>query len=208
MEDKLNKFIEQNKKIISQNKILIKQNNEIIDLIKKYPIAEGNAVEEDVDIFNSKMDVGEVLTVAPSINNELNIYKVSVSPSSQLTVKPHDIEECVERYLDDFDSNEFNVMLDNLIGNDSTVQFNISFLVALESLNRNTPIGSGVCILGNSDQEDITNLPEVLRIAMENGAEKIFLPLKSAISVVHAPQKLLNYLVFYKKVEDIFDKLF
>ena len=206
----LKRLIEQNEKLISQNEILVKQNNEIIALIKKeFSLEDETEIIDGEDfIFSCDLGVGEVLTVTSSLNNELDIYKINVSDSSQLNVNPGGIENSVKKYLKEFDDENFNVTVDNLTGYYSTTLFNVPFIIALESLDRNMPIHSGVCILDNSVQDNINNLSEILRISIENGADKIFLPLKSAMGVVHAPQQLLNHLVFYKKIDDIIDELF
>ena len=206
----LNMLIKQNEKIMSQNKILMEQNDEIIDLIKKAFSLEDETeiIDNEDSVFNCELGVGEVLTVASSANNELCIYKINVSHSNQLNVNPVSLENHVIKYLTDFDNMNFNVSVDNLTGYDSTVMFNVPFIIAIESLNRNIPIPSGVCILDSSVQDNINDLSEIRRISMESGADKIFLPLKSAMGVVHAPPQLLNQLVFYKKIEDIMDDLF
>lgn len=206
----LNRLIEQNEKLISQNKLLIEQNNEIIALIKKEFSSDDKSeiVEEEDFVFDCELGVGEVLTVASSLNNDLNIYKISVSCSNQFSVNPVGVESYVEKYLNGFDDKNFNITVDNLTGYDTTTLFNVPFIIAIESLNRNIPIQLGVCILDSSVQDNINNLSEILRISIENGANKIFLPLKSAMGVVHAPPQLLNQLVFYKKIDDIIGELF
>ena len=143
----LNMLIKQNEKIMSQNKILMEQNDEIIDLIKKAFSLEDETeiIDNEDSVFNCELGVGEVLTVASSANNELCIYKINVSHSNQLNVNPVSLENHVIKYLTDFDNMNFNVSVDNLTGYDSTVMFNVPFIIAIESLNRNIPIPSGVC---------------------------------------------------------------
>lgn len=227
MSDELDMLIKLNKNIVSQNNIIIRQNEDIINLLKKiadnsddkgngddYVVMGENDERAEIttDVFKKPLDAGEVLTVTYSVNEELCVYKLSAKKSSELKVVPAEIEDEVGNYLKDFGSTNYEITLDNLTGNGTTSQFSIPLLVALESLNQNIPIESSIAILGNENDNNsfdfIENLPEVLRISIENGAEKVYLPINSAISVAQAPPMILEYLVFYKSGSDAIEKLF
>lgn len=228
MDNNFDELIDLNKRMISQNNMLIKQNEEIINLLKnlvdgskedgagmEYVVmGENKNIEIDVDIsaFEDPLDVGEVITVANSIDGELCVYKLSAKKSDGLKVEPSAIEENVKDYLNEFDDINFEITLVNLIGNAPTTQFSTSLLVALESLNQNIPIKSGICILGNTNGnnsfEFIDDLSEILRISIENGVKTVYLPMNSAIGVVHAPPMIMDYLTFYKSTDDALNKIF
>ena len=96
------------------------------------------------------------------------------------------------------------ITIDNLTGDGITNQYNVPLIVANESLVQNTVIASGTVIL---DDEFFDNLSEMIKIAMENGAKKVHLSLKNAMSVINAPPVILEYLDFYRNYEQIFDKV-
>ena len=196
MEDKLDRLIELNERIVNQN-------DAIIDLLKKLTGKDEEIIEENEDelIFESKLNSGEVLFVANSPDNQIDIYKLTVKKSDELKVSPPEIIDEIEY---DFDDNNYEITLDNLTGNSLTNQFNVPLAISIESLEKDASIPSEVCIL---DDETFNNLPEMLKVAMTNGADKIHLAMKNAMVVAHAPPELLNHLEFYRNSNEIFEKL-
>ena len=211
-EEKLDRIIELNERIV-------KQNDEIIDLLKELNGSEDNVnskeeielpIEEDEipikdvgEFFATEiLCEGEVLFVANSQDNQIDIYKLCVRQSDELKVSPSQIENEIRNNFDDIN---YEIMLDNLTGSSLTSQFKVPLLAAIESLNNDEVIQSNVCIL---DDESFLNLPDILRIAIENGAEIVFLSMKNAVSVLQAPPMIMDYLTFYKSNDDLFEKLF
>lgn len=199
-DDKLDKLIELNQKIIDQNNKIITQNERILKFI--VPETDEDIVSQGSEfIFDSKLDCGEVLFLANSQDNQIDIYKLTVNVSDEFKVTPSELESDVP---DEFRDLNNEIIIDNLTGSGLTDQFKIPLIVAFELLNNNASIESNICIL---DDEIFNNLPDMLRVAMENGADKIHLPLKNANSVVYAPQQLLSHLEFYRNSDEIIGKL-
>ena len=210
-EDKLDKIIEINEKIVEQN-------DEIIALLKQLNGFEEESSskeetelpeEEETDIkdvnqyfANTELDEGEVLFVANSQDNQIDIYRLSVKESGELIVSPPQIENEIRN---NFDDTNFEITLNNLTGNGLTSQFKVPLIVAIESLNNNEVISSNACIL---DDESFINLPDILRVAIENGCGKVYLSMKNAMAVLQAPPMIMDYLNFYKNNDDLMEKLF
>jgi hypothetical protein len=213
IEDKLDKLIELNERIVNQN-------DEIINLIKGDDNGEKNVVEsslaeepedddEDVPAVNnvskffstSELSSGELLFVANSQDSQIDIYKISVKASDELKVVPQEMEEETRNILDD---GNYEITIENLTGNSLTSQFKMPLLIAVESFNENMSIPSNVAIL---DDESYVNIPDILRVAIENGAEKIYLSMKNAMSVLQAPPMIMDYLQFYKNKDDLLKHL-
>ena len=213
IEDKLDKLIELNERIVNQN-------DEIINLLKGDDNGEKNVVEsslaeepedddEDVPAVNnvskffstSELSSGELLFVANSQDSQIDIYKISVKASDELKVVPQEMEEETRNILDD---GNYEITIENLTGNSLTSQFKMPLLIAVESFNENMSIPSNVAIL---DDESYVNIPDILRVAIENGAEKIYLSMKNAMSVLQAPPLIMDYLQFYKNKDDLLKHL-
>ena len=213
IEDKLDKLIELNERIVNQN-------DEIINLLKGDDNGEKNVVEsslaeepedddEDVPAVNnvskffstSELSSGELLFVANSQDSQIDIYKISVKASDELKVVPQEMEEETRNILDD---GNYEITIENLTGNSLTSQFKMPLLIAVESFNENMSIPSNVAIL---DDESYVNIPDILRVAIENGAEKIYLSMKNAMSVLQAPPMIMDYLQFYKNKDDLLKQL-
>lgn len=167
-------------------------------------------IEEKVDIFENseenmfdlELTAGEVLFVSNSSDNEIDIYKLSVKSCDEFTVIPNEIQEEIESEIG-IVNNE--IVIDNLTGDGTTNQFKVPLLVAYESYNQDIPINSNIVIL---DDEIFDNLPDMLKVAIENGAKKVHLSLKNAMAILNAPPMITNYLEFYKNSQQIFEKLF
>ncbi len=211
-EEKLDKLIELNERIV-------KQNDEIIDLLKELngseedenpqeeielPEEEDETPVKDVGEFFAEEQLckGEVLFVANSQDNQIDIYKLCIKKSDGLKVSPSQIENEIRNNFDDLN---YEITLDNLTGSSMTTQFKVPLIAAIESLNNDEAIPSNACIL---DDESFLNLPDILRIAIENGAETVYLSMKNAVSVLQAPPMIMDYLTFYKSNDDLFEKLF
>ena len=210
-EEKLDKLIKLNERIVNQN-------DEIIKLLKQFASSEVEIPSSEVELFeeevetvakevneyfdNGDLNEGEVLLVANSQDNQVDVYKISVKKSDELRVFPSQIESEI---LDNFDDLNYEITLENLTGNSLTSQFKLPLLVAIESIDNNQSIRSNICIL---DDENFINLPDILRIAIENKAKIIYLSMKNSIAVLQAPPMIMDYLSFYKNSDDLLKKLF
>ena len=158
--------------------------------------------KNDTLYFDEALNPGEVMFVGNSPDDEVHIYRLSVKSSDELKVSPSEI---TEEITENFDDINYEITLENLTGEGITYQFKLPLLVAFESLDKDTAIDSCIAIL---DDEVFVNLPEMLKVAMEDGAEKIHLPMKNAVATLGAPQALMNHLEFYKNINQVLDKLF
>lgn len=152
-------------------------------------------------LFDSKLDVGEVFFIGNSDDGNIDIYKLSIKKSDEFKVYPKELEEDIRNNICDYNC---EITIDNLTGNGITNQYNIPLIVANESLVQNTIINSDTVIL---DDKSFDNLPDILKLALENGAKKVHLSLKNGMAVINAPPVILEYLEFYKNYEQIFDKI-
>ena len=207
-EEKLDKLIKLNERIVNQNDEIIKLLKQLTSSEVEIPSPKVELFEEEIETVtkevneyfaNGDLNEGEVLFVANSQNNQVDVYKISVKKSDELRVFPSQIENEI---LDNFDDLNYEINLENLTGNSLTSQFKLPLLVAIESIH---PIRSNICIL---DDENFINLPDILRIAIENKAEKIYLSMKNSIGVLQAPPMIMDYLSFYKNGDDLLKKLF
>lgn len=210
-EEKLDKLIKLNERIVNQNDEIIKLLKQLTSSEVEIPSPKVELFEEEIETVtkevneyfaNGDLNEGEVLFVANSQNNQVDVYKISVKKSDELRVFPSQIENEI---LDNFDDLNYEINLENLTGNSLTSQFKLPLLVAIESINNNHPIRLNICIL---DDENFINLPDILRIAIENKAEKIYLSMKNSIGVLQAPPMIMDYLSFYKNGDDLLKKLF
>lgn len=150
-EEKIDKLIELNEKIVSQN-------DEIINLLKQLnssdeeitadtlPEEKSEAITKEVNEYfnNGDLDEGEVLFVANSQDNQIDIYKLGVKKSDELIISPSQIEKEI---LNNFDDLNYEITLENLTGNGLTSQFKVPLLVAIESINNNQAIQSNILYL-------------------------------------------------------------
>ena len=199
-DDKLDKLIQLNQEIIDQNNRIISQNDKILNFLMPESDEE-IIIEEPELIFDSHLDCGEVLFVSNSSDGQIDIYKLTVKISDEFKVSPSQLEKDMGNEFTNLDN---EIIIDNLTGSGVTNQFKIPLLVAIGLLNNNVSIKSKVCIF---DDEIFNNLPDMLKVAMENGADKIHLPLKNVNSIVYAPQQLMSHLEFYKNGDEILEKL-
>lgn len=164
---------------------------------------KSDIIEDDEDyLLDFDLDAGEVLFVSNSSDGGIDIYKLSVKASDEFKVVPDEIQSEIESEIGSVNN---EIIIENLTGDGTTSQFKVPLLVAFESFNQDIPIDSNRVIL---DDETFDNLPEILRVAIENGAKKVHLSLKNAMATLGAPPMIVNYLEFYKNREQIFEKLF
>lgn len=97
--------------------------------------------------------------------------------------------------------------IDNLTGNSQAIMFTLEELIANESIKNNKSLDDGTVILSS---EHSKNLPETLKICVEQGAKKIYMHLSVSPQLVGAPQSLMELIKFdfYKNNEDLMEKLF
>ena len=98
-------------------------------------------------------------------------------------------------------------IVDNLTGDAEASDFELQELIANESIKNDVSLDDGTVIL-NSQQSQ--NLPETLKICVEQDAKKVFMPIFSSTQLVGAPNNLMTILKldFYKSEDQLLEKLF
>lgn len=181
--------------LIRINKNIENQNREIIRLLKIIA-GQSDFVDRSGYVF-------------PEIPDEVeNIYEDAESFESLLEV------ECDvgDVYFIDGDifklSVENNeVVIDNLMGDSQSTNFNVAEIVSRESIRRNQNLDDATVILTDSSRE---KLPQTLELCYNQGAEKVFIPWNQMMELIGAPdtlQRLLK-LNFYKSEDDLIKKIF
>ena len=99
------------------------------------------------------------------------------------------------------------ITIDNLTGDGESSEFALQELIANESIKNNLSLEDGTVILSRQQCE---NLPEIMRVCVEQGAQKVYMPLSSSAQLVAAPHNLINYvrMDFYKNDDHLIEKLF
>jgi predicted ATP-dependent Lon-type protease len=180
--------------LVRINRNIEKQNREIIRLLKiiageadfvdksGYVIPEFEEPEEiyaEMDSFTSLLDVTCDVGEAYFIDGD--IFKLTIQ------------------------NNE--VVIDNLMGDEETTNFNIAEIVSRESIERNQNIDDATVILTASSKG---KLPQTLEMCYNQDAKKVFIPWDQAMELLGAPdtlQKVLK-LNFYKSEDDLIEKMF
>ena len=195
--------------LIEIAKSIEKQNDEIIRLLKK--IADEKETEEPaqnrpiIDFGNlhlSKDETSEEKKETPAIENR---WRVGSLLDTTIDVGEVYFIEGGDIYKLSIENNETS--LDNLTGNGEPNEFNLQEIVANESINNNASLQDGTVILS---MEQSQNLPETLKICVEQGAQKVYMPLFASAQLVGAPQFIMDLvkLDFYKNNENLIEKLF
>ena len=195
--------------LIEIAKNIEKQNDEIIRLLKK--IADEKETEEPaqnrpiIDFGNlhlSKDETSEEKKETPAIENR---WRVGSLLDTTIDVGEVYFIEGGDIYKLSIENNETS--LDNLTGSGEPNEFNLQEIVANESINNNASLQDGTVILS---MEQSQNLPETLKICVEQGAQKVYMPLFASAQLVGAPQFIMDLvkLDFYKNNENLIEKLF
>ena len=184
-----------------------RQNDEIIRLLKK--IADE---EDEKEAQKPIIDLGELYLSevnAPEVEEEPeeieNRWRIGSLLDTSMDVGEVYFLEGLDIYKLTVNNNETRI--DNLTGDGESTTFALQEIIANESINKNASLDDGTVILS---MEQSQNLPEILRICVEQGAQKIYMPLFASAQLVGAPEFLMRLikLNFYKNNEDLIEKLF
>lgn len=167
-------------RLIEINENIEKQNTEIIRLLKI--IAGEKDIHEEVEIVEDT----QLLDVDIGIGE---VYFVDDGDIFKLSIKNNEM------------------VIDNLTGSVETDNFNVQELIANESIVRNESLSHATVILG---EENSDNLPETLKLCIDQGASNVYIPWSAMSQLIRAPQQLMTLLKldFYKSTEDLIEKLF
>ena len=189
------------------------QNEEIIRLLKKIAgeEAENDKMAEYKSLLNNSIDFGELYATEDKVIEKVevkeveNTYQIGTLLENNLEIGEVYFIEGKNIFKLSIKNNERTI--DNLTGDDQPNEFNLQEQIANESIKNNISLEDCTVILS---KEQSQNLPETLRISLEQGAKKIYLPLYASAQLVGAPQNLMEIIKFdfYKTEEELLEKLF
>lgn len=184
-----------------------RQNEEIIRLLRK--IADE---EEKKEIPKPIIDLGELYLSKDAAHEEPkeveeieNRWRIGSLLDTTIDVGEVYFLEGLDIFKLSVNNNE--TIIDNLTGDGESTTFALQEIIANESINNNVSLDDGTVILS---MEQSQNLPEILKICVEQGAQKLYMPLFASAQLVGAPEFLMRLikLNFYKNNEDLIEKLF
>ena len=197
--------------LIEVTRNIEKQNEEIIRLLKK--IAGEDEGDDRLAQYESIMDFGELylstdkteekpVVETPQINNTL---KIGTLLENEIGVGEVYFIEDENIFKLTLKNNE--ITIDNLTGEGEPSDYYLQELIANESIKNNISLNDNTCILS---KQQSSNLPETLKVCVEQGCEKIYLPLSASAQLISAPQILMDMILFdfYKNEDDLVEKLF
>lgn len=191
--------------LIEIAKNIEKQNDEIIRLLRK--IADETETDNKPiidlgELYLSDDKIPKVERETPEIENR---WRIGSLLDTTIDIGEVYFIEGGDIFKLSIENNETS--LDNLTGDGEPSAFNLQELVANESINNNASLQDGTVILS---MEQSQNLPETLKICVEQGAQKVYMPLFASAQLVGAPQSIMELvkLDFYKNNENLIEKLF
>ena len=200
----------QNEEIIHLLKIIAKENPEkdsALDLTPDFGelfLSNKEDAKKAIDFgdLNEEMAASEIAQEEPELNQSLRIGSLL---DNEIGVGEVYFVEGTDIYKLTVENNETTV--DNLTGDGEPNIFALQEIVANESIKNNSSLEDGTVILS---KEHCENLPEIMRICVEQGATKVYLPLFASAQLVGAPQNLIEYvrMDFYKTDDQLIKKLF
>ena len=191
--------------LIEIAKNIEKQNDEIIRLLRKIADekeSENKPIIDLGELYLSEDKAPKVERERPEIENR---WRIGSLLDTTIDVGEVYFIEGGDIFKLSIENNETS--LDNLTGDGEPSAFNLQELIAIESINNNASLQDGTVILS---MEQSQNLPETLKICVEQGAQKVYMPLFASAQLVGAPQSIMELvkLDFYKNNENLIEKLF
>ena len=191
--------------LIEIAKNIEKQNDEIIRLLRKIADekeSENKPIIDLGELYLSDDKIPEVKRETPKIENR---WRIGSLLDTTIDVGEVYFIEGGDIFKLSIENNETS--LDNLTGDGEPSAFNLQELVANESINNNASLQDGTVILS---MEQSQNLPETLKICVEQGAQKVYMPLFASAQLVGAPQSIMELvkLDFYKNNENLIEERF
>lgn len=189
------------------------QNEEIIRLLKKIAgeEAENDKLAEYKSLLNNSIDFGELYAAEDKVIEKVEVKEVENTYQIG-TLLENDLDIGEVYFIDGENIFKLSIKnnersIDNLTGDGQPNEFNLQEQIANESIKNNISLEDCTVILS---KEQSQNLPETLRISVEQGAKKIYLPLYASAQLVGAPQNLMEIFKFdfYKTEEELLEKLF
>ena len=195
--------------LIEINKNIERQNEEIIRLLKKIAGEEDDLEAKKEKIMSLAPDFGDLFSSSqetPQEDEPLDeSFRIGSLLDTEIDVGEVYYIEGLDIYKLTIKNNE--ITIDNLTGDGESSEFALQELIANESIKNNASLEDGTVILSAQQCE---NLPEIMKVCVEQGAQKVYMPLSSSAQLVGAPHNLINYvrMDFYKNDDHLIEKLF
>ena len=198
--------------LIEIAKNIEKQNDEIIRLLKSIAGEREGKKAKDDSVLNLTPDFGElVLSYKDNVGKEAeeaeldDSLRIGSLLDNAIDVGEVYFLEGTDIFKLSVENNE--IMIDNLTSSGEPNTFALQEMIANESIRNNASLEDGTVILSS---EQCQNLPETMKICVEQGARKVYMPLFASAQLVGAPQNLINYVKmdFYKNDDHLIEKLF
>jgi len=94
------------------------------------------------------------------------------------------------------DTSDFHVEAIDLIGNQVEAEIGVAFVIACYSILRKAPALPGLLVLGDmsiqGNIKPVRSLVEPLRVAMDNGAKKVLIPIENKRSFLDVSADILE----------------
>lgn len=199
--------------LIEITKNIEKQNTEIIRLLKKIAGEdENNDKAKQKEILSYPIDFGELYSsndpieeIADEKSEIENTFKIGDILENSIDIGEVYFIEGGDIFKLSIENDEQTI--ENLTGESEAAEFALQELIAAESVKNNVSLEDDSILLSTAQCQ---NLPETLKICVEQGAKKIYMPLFASGQLVGAPQILMDLLKFdfFKNEEHLVEKLF
>ena len=189
--------------LIRVNKNIEKQNEEIIRLLKII------AKESDEKVDKPLNDTDFVIPYVQMPSDESKHFDVSGSDLDNVLEDSLGVGEVFFVEDDAFKLSIKNneITIDNLTGEGECINSGLIELVANESIKNNQCLDEGTVIITEASNG---KLPQTMKICIDRGAKKAYIPWKQSMELLNAPQKLqeMIQLDLYRNEEHLIEKLF
>ena len=199
--------------LIEIAKNIERQNEEIISLLKEIAGENKDEKPKNDSVLNLTPDFGDLFLSYKDAEKEEEPEEVELDDSLRIGSLLDNAIDVGEVYFIEgadifkLSINNNEISIDNLTSDSEPTSFALQEMIANESIKNNASLEDGTVILS---REQCQNLPETMKICVEQGARKVYMPLFASAQLVGAPQNLINYvrMDFYKNDDHLIDKLF
>lgn len=200
--------------LIEITKNIEKQNTEIIRLLKKIAGEEDDALSQYKSLLEHTPDFGELyISNDKPVESETSEEEVLAENKYQIgTLLENSLDVGEVYFIEDSDIFKLSIeegesVIENLTGDSQPSNFALHEVIANESVENDVSLDDNSVLLSSQQSE---NLPETLRISVEQGARKIYMPLYSSAGLVGASENLMQIVKFefFKTEEELIEKLF
>lgn len=189
--------------LIRVNKNIEKQNEEIIRLLKII------AKESEEKVDESLNDTDFVIPYVQMPTDDSKHFDISGSDLEDILTEPLGVGEVffIEEDVFKLSVKNNEVMIDNLTGDGECIDFSLIEIIANESIKNDQCLDEGTVIITEASNG---KLPQTMKICIDRGAKKAYIPWKQSMELIGAPQKLqeMIQLDLYRNEEHLIEKLF